>query len=209
MDGRVAQAEKGMEEWRARGHEWPPRPTAPPHLLQRLHEPPLNADRLSRERGVGRGVADGKVWVMVVHRRVEYLRVVLEAMSRVAGIEEVLLVVSHDGFFPEVDALIRAVTFCRVKQIYLPYSAHFNKEAYPALSPEDCPPFVPKDLQPAAHTAPSAAADGSPASPAAAPASQPCYGFNDLYGHMRNPRFSSVKVRRVKGRLPHLGCGST
>ncbi|CAI5469496.1 unnamed protein product [Closterium sp. Yama58-4] len=73
---------------------------------------------------------------------------------------------SHDGFFPAVDALIRSITFCRlkhiyfplslhlilvdslvrsitfcpVKQIYFPLSLHLRNGSFPNRSPLDCPP---------------------------------------------------------------------
>ncbi|CAI5526794.1 unnamed protein product [Closterium sp. Naga37s-1] len=47
---------------------------------------------------------------------------------------------SHDGFFPAVDALIRSITFCCVKQIYFPLSLHLQNGSFPNRSPLDCPP---------------------------------------------------------------------
>ncbi|CAI5984484.1 unnamed protein product [Closterium sp. NIES-65] len=45
----------------------------------------------------------------------------------------------HDGFFPAVDALIRSITFCPVKQIYFPLSLHLQNGSFPNRSPLDCP----------------------------------------------------------------------
>ncbi|CAI6011699.1 unnamed protein product [Closterium sp. NIES-65] len=42
---------------------------------------------------------------------------------------------SHDGFFPAVDALIRSITFCPVKQIYFPLSLHLQNGSFPNRSP--------------------------------------------------------------------------
>ena len=95
---------------------------------------------------------------------------------------------SHDGYFPEVDQLVRSISFCRVKQLYFPFSAHFTN-SFPAISPDDCPPYIPSNIK-----------DSSPVpqlSPEDANSSLPCYGYPDPYEHMRNPRFTSVKVRRT------------
>ncbi|CAK9227124.1 unnamed protein product [Sphagnum troendelagicum] len=43
--------------------------------------------------------------VLYVHNRPEYLRVVVVGLSGVEGIEETLLIVSHDGFFEEINSI--------------------------------------------------------------------------------------------------------
>jgi alpha-1,6-mannosyl-glycoprotein beta-1,2-N-acetylglucosaminyltransferase len=43
--------------------------------------------------------------VLYVHNRPEYLRVVVVGLSGVEGIEETLLIVSHDGFFEEMNSI--------------------------------------------------------------------------------------------------------
>ena len=42
---------------------------------------------------------DHIVVVLYVHNRPQYLKVVVESLSRVVGISETLLIVSHDGYF--------------------------------------------------------------------------------------------------------------
>jgi len=54
------------------------------------------------------------------------------------GIEETLLIVSHDGFFPEMDAIVKRIRFCQVKQIYAPFSPHLFPNSFPGVSPGDC-----------------------------------------------------------------------
>lgn len=55
--------------------------------------------------------------VLYVHNRPSYLRVVLDALSHVHGIEETVLIVSHDGYYPEVAKMVEEITFTRVKQV--------------------------------------------------------------------------------------------
>lgn len=55
--------------------------------------------------------------VLYVHNRPSYLRVVLDALSHVRGIEETVLIVSHDGYYPEVAEIVGEITFTRVKQV--------------------------------------------------------------------------------------------
>ena len=52
--------------------------------------------------------------LMLLWRRAEYLKVSLDLLKQVEGIEDVTLIVSYDGLFPEVSALIDQVDFCRV-----------------------------------------------------------------------------------------------
>ncbi|CAI5533263.1 unnamed protein product [Closterium sp. Naga37s-1] len=78
------------------------------------------------------------VMVLLVHNRPAYLRRTLEALSKVEGIEDTLLIVSHDGYYPEMHALVRGITFCAVKQLYFPLSPHLFSASFPAASPADC-----------------------------------------------------------------------
>ena len=62
------------------------------------------------------------VIALLVHKRADYLVSVLESLRKTHGISHATLIVSHDGYFPEVESVIQTVNFCRVKQIYHPYS---------------------------------------------------------------------------------------
>ncbi len=57
--------------------------------------------------------------VLYVHNRPEYLRVVIAGLSEVEGIEETLLIVSHDGFFEEMDSIVQGIHFCQVLALLL------------------------------------------------------------------------------------------
>ncbi|CAI5942149.1 unnamed protein product, partial [Closterium sp. NIES-64] len=65
-------------------------------------------------------------------------------MRRVEGIQDVLLIVSHDGYYPKMDAMVRAIDFCPVKQIYFPFSPHLFNGTFPAASPDDCQGRLPR-----------------------------------------------------------------
>ncbi|PIA25609.1 hypothetical protein AQUCO_11000024v1 [Aquilegia coerulea] len=106
--------------------------------------------------------------VLYVHNRPQYLRVVIESLSRVKGIEETLLIVSHDGYFEEMNKIVEGVRFCQVKQIFAPYSPHLFPDAFPGVSPGDCQE---KD-------------DAS---------KKNCRGNPDQYGNHRSPKIVSLK----------------
>lgn len=106
--------------------------------------------------------------VLYVHNRPQYLRVVVESLSQVVGISETLLIVSHDGYFEEMNKIVEGIKFCQVKQIFAPYSPHLFPNNFPGVSPNDC-----KDKEDAAK--------------------QHCEGKPDQYGNHRSPKIVSLK----------------
>ncbi|KAK4594315.1 hypothetical protein RGQ29_018122 [Quercus rubra] len=106
--------------------------------------------------------------VLYVHNRPQYLRVVVESLSQVVGISETLLIVSHDGYFEEMNKIVKGIKFCQVKQIFAPYSPHLFPNSFPGVSPNDC-----KDKEDAAK--------------------QHCEGKPDQYGNHRSPKIVSLK----------------
>jgi alpha-1,6-mannosyl-glycoprotein beta-1,2-N-acetylglucosaminyltransferase len=106
--------------------------------------------------------------VLYVHNRPRYLRLVVDSLSRVEGIGEALLIVSHDGYFPEMDRIVQGIGFCQVKQVFAPYSPHLFPDAFPGASPGDCQS---KDRA----------------------KEKGCQGDPDQYGNHRAPRIVSLK----------------
>ncbi|KAL6635287.1 hypothetical protein ACP70R_027958 [Stipagrostis hirtigluma subsp. patula] len=131
-------------------------------LSQRNALPPRNAGRFPR-------LPDGHLKIVLyVHNRPRYLRLVVDSLSRVQGIGEALLIVSHDGYFPEMDKIVQGIDFCQVKQIFAPYSPHLFPDAFPGVTPGDCQG---KDNA----------------------AEKQCKGDPDQYGNHRSPRIVSLK----------------
>ncbi|XP_027081471.2 alpha-1,6-mannosyl-glycoprotein 2-beta-N-acetylglucosaminyltransferase-like [Coffea arabica] len=111
---------------------------------------------------------DNIVIVLYVHNRPQYLKVVVDSLSRVEGISETLLIVSHDGYFEEINRIIEGIKFCQVKQIFAPYSPHIFENSFPGVSPNDC-----KDKDD--------------------PVKKKCEGTPDQYGNHRSPKIVSLK----------------
>lgn len=111
---------------------------------------------------------DHIIIVLYVHNRSQYLQVVVDSLSKVDGISETLLIVSHDGYFEDMNKIIDGIRFCQVKQIYAPYSPHLFSDSFPGVSPADC-----KDK---------ADAKG-----------KHCLGNPDQYGNYRSPKIVSLK----------------
>ncbi|GAV79190.1 MGAT2 domain-containing protein [Cephalotus follicularis] len=131
-------------------------------LEKRNHLPPRNIDlypNLAKDR---------IVVVLYVHNRPQYLQVVVHSLSRVAGISETLLIVSHDGYFGEMNKIVEGIKFCQVKQIFAPYSPHVFHDSFPGVSPDDC-----KDKDDAS--------------------TKHCIGNPDQYGNHRSPKIVSLK----------------
>jgi hypothetical protein len=59
------------------------------------------------------------ILTLMVHKRTLYINIILDYLSRVHGIENITLVVSHDGYSPDMVEMIRNIKFCRVKQYKL------------------------------------------------------------------------------------------
>ncbi|KAF7634250.1 hypothetical protein Mgra_00006327 [Meloidogyne graminicola] len=111
--------------------------------------------------------------VVQVHDRIDYLKYLIGSLSRAKGIEKVLLVFSHDMISAPINAIIQSINFCRVIQIFFPYTFQLFPNLYPGESPNDCP--ASSDKEKAAGTN--------------------CVGyeFPDVGGHYRNPKLTQIK----------------
>ena len=56
------------------------------------------------------------VLVVQAHRRDGYLRQLFNSLRNVRGIEDILLVISHDYYYDDMMKLVQSVDFCRVSQ---------------------------------------------------------------------------------------------
>ncbi|KAL4623952.1 alpha-1,6-mannosyl-glycoprotein 2-beta-N-acetylglucosaminyltransferase-like [Arapaima gigas] len=85
------------------------------------------------------------VVVVQVHNRPAYLQMLLDSLQKASDINDVLLIFSHDFFSEEIASLIQRITFCRVLQIYFPYSVQLYPFEFPGQDPRDCPRDISKD----------------------------------------------------------------
>ncbi|XP_005989562.1 alpha-1,6-mannosyl-glycoprotein 2-beta-N-acetylglucosaminyltransferase [Latimeria chalumnae] len=79
------------------------------------------------------------VVVVQVHNRPEYLRLLVESLKNARGIENVLLIFSHDFWSPEINQIVASVNFCQVLQIFFPFSLQLYPSEFPGNDPKDCP----------------------------------------------------------------------
>ena len=99
-----------------------------------------NADQFIRNDDIlgNFSLENGTVFVIQVHNRVLYLEALIESLQAVRGIEDALLVFSHDFYSKEINHLIGNIKFARVLQIFYPYGSQIYPKGYPGpgrLSP--------------------------------------------------------------------------
>ncbi|XP_063146645.1 alpha-1,6-mannosyl-glycoprotein 2-beta-N-acetylglucosaminyltransferase [Candoia aspera] len=94
----------------------------------------------ARWRPGGAGTEEVAVALVVqVHERADHLRILLDSLRRAPGVEKVLLVLSHDVWSAELNALAASVDFCAVLQIFFPFSLQLYPGEFPGTDPRDCP----------------------------------------------------------------------
>ena len=57
---------------------------------------------------------DGLVILVQVHKRLEYLRHLLRSLQEAKGVENVLLILSHDYYDEGINGAVQEITFCKV-----------------------------------------------------------------------------------------------
>lgn len=72
----------------------------------------LNADKFPPLSNDG-----GLVLIVQVHKRENYLKQLFESLRRAKGIENVLLVISHDYYYDDMNTVVESVDFCRVSRL--------------------------------------------------------------------------------------------
>lgn len=85
---------------------------------------------------------DSIVIVVEVKERLEYLKHVIHGLSKVEGIDEVLLIFSHDFYGEKINQAIEEIGFCKVLQIFNPHSIQLHPKQFPGHDPKDCNPWM-------------------------------------------------------------------
>ncbi|CAG9759284.1 unnamed protein product [Ceutorhynchus assimilis] len=117
--------------------------------------------------------SDSIVIVIQIHDRITYLRHLIISLAQARDIREALLVFSHDYYDEEINSLVQSVDFCKVIQIFYPYSIQTHPNEFPGEDPGDCQRDIKKDkaLQLKCNNA----------------------LYPDLYGHYREAKFTQTK----------------
>ncbi|XP_066562157.1 alpha-1,6-mannosyl-glycoprotein 2-beta-N-acetylglucosaminyltransferase [Amia ocellicauda] len=79
------------------------------------------------------------VLVVQVHNRPAYLKLLVDSLKKSSEVHNILLIFSHDYFSQEISDIVQDITFCKVLQIYFPYSLQLYTSEFPGQDPKDCP----------------------------------------------------------------------
>ncbi|XP_066134012.1 alpha-1,6-mannosyl-glycoprotein 2-beta-N-acetylglucosaminyltransferase [Saccopteryx bilineata] len=113
------------------------------------------------------------VLVVQVHNRPDYLKLLLDSLRKAQGIDNVLVIFSHDFWSTDINQLIAGVDFCPVLQVFFPFSIQLYPNEFPGSDPRDCP----RDLEKNAAL------------------KMGCINaeYPDSFGHYREAKFSQTK----------------
>lgn len=78
------------------------------------------------------------VMLIQIHSRLNYLQSLIDSLKSVKGIENVLVIFSHDIYDQKMNNLINSIKFCATLQIFYPYSIQLYKNEFPGEDPNDC-----------------------------------------------------------------------
>jgi alpha-1,6-mannosyl-glycoprotein beta-1,2-N-acetylglucosaminyltransferase len=108
-----------------------------------------------------------------VHKRIDYLKYLIETLRNVSDIENALLIFSHDLIDEPINAVIKRIDFCRVIQIFYPHNIQIFANTFPGSHPDDCASAI------NAKEAETLQCQN--------------WQFHDKYGHYRIPGLSQIK----------------
>lgn len=67
------------------------------------------------------------------------------SLAQARDISQALIVFSHDYYDEDINNLVQSVDFCKVIQIFYPYSIQTHPHEFPGEDPNDCPRDVKKE----------------------------------------------------------------
>jgi len=90
-------------------------------LLDRIES--INSKEFIFNREKFNALTDNElVFIVQVHDRIHYLRMLLESLRMVDNIDQVLIIFSHDMYDEKINKLIESITFCKVNLLLLTMS---------------------------------------------------------------------------------------
>ena len=80
------------------------------------------------------------ILLIQVHKRVDFLSILLDSLKNVVGIESTLIIISSDVYDKVINDLIKEkMTFAAFQHIFYPYSRFFFPDTFPGTDVNDCP----------------------------------------------------------------------
>lgn len=86
------------------------------------------------------GPVNNRTYVIVIqcHSSVNYLRELLNSLSKAFFINSALLIFSHDHYSYEMNKLIKTVNYAKYMQIFYPFSMQLHPNVFPGSEPKAC-----------------------------------------------------------------------
>ncbi|XP_055852497.1 alpha-1,6-mannosyl-glycoprotein 2-beta-N-acetylglucosaminyltransferase isoform X3 [Episyrphus balteatus] len=88
---------------------------------------------------------DSVIIVIQVHTRITYLRHLIVSLAQARDISKTLLIFSHDYYDEDINDLVQTIDFCKVMQIFYPFSIQTHPHEFPGVDPGDCPRDMKRD----------------------------------------------------------------
>jgi hypothetical protein len=98
----------------------------------------INLKQEIRNLHLGPVTDESVVIVIQVHKRFDNLNYLIKSLQRSKGIEECLVIFSHDYWDEDINQLVQSINFVKFMQIYYPYTIQLFDD-FPGSSPNDCP----------------------------------------------------------------------
>ncbi|KRX98925.1 Small G protein signaling modulator 3 [Trichinella pseudospiralis] len=90
------------------------------------------------ENGFNHNVKFKHVFMIQAHKRPSYFKEMIDSLSKVWNISEVLLVISHSAYDEEMNNIVRSIKFCPALQLFYPLRMELFQEKFPDADPEHC-----------------------------------------------------------------------
>ena len=79
---------------------------------------------------------DSIIIVIQVHQRITYLRHLIISLAQARDMSKALLIFSHDFYDEEINELVQSIDFCKVMQIFYPFSIQTHPNEFPGTDPK-------------------------------------------------------------------------
>lgn len=128
-----------------RDQKWTIQPSSSSQRLDETQERIERANRagLIRNRRLIEGMLAKNSSLLVilvqVHSRVNYLQALIDSLRDTKGIQQTLVVFSHDVYDETMNKLVESIRFCATLQIFYPHAMQVYPNRFPGRSACDCP----------------------------------------------------------------------
>eukprot|EP01137_Pigoraptor_chileana_P012318 Opistho-2@64589 len=132
-EGGASESQSEDAVWRARFHE------TDAAKLREYVEALNGAQTVRNRQRFPSRPPDGPVVVIQVHDRPQYFRLSIESLRNARGVENALIVVSHDYWNADMLEITWSIDFAQSIAIFMPHAMQLHPDSFPGTDPKDCP----------------------------------------------------------------------